>query len=217
MSMNRTEYRDAAVTEKDRVHTYVVWMLRDVEEAGDVTQDALMRLWECRGSVRRAAKFGDVEVAPKKAYVSLASAVMHPWFLFASFWHLFILFTLRVLLRRQWLAICVYVVFLTTLFSSFFIRQDFNTIPWSFVVLQAVWLAAIALTVLRLGLLALTVAFMVTLRCAELPITADFSTWYASGSLIVLVMLVAIAAYGCHTALAGRSIFKDDLDGVASI
>ena len=53
--MNRTEYRDAAVTEKDRVHTYVVWMLRDVEEAGDVTQDALLRLWECRDSVRRVA------------------------------------------------------------------------------------------------------------------------------------------------------------------
>lgn len=55
MSMNRTEYRDAAVAEKDRVHTYVVWMLRHAEEASDVTQDALMRLWECRDSVRPAA------------------------------------------------------------------------------------------------------------------------------------------------------------------
>ncbi|MCH7527563.1 MAG: hypothetical protein IID39_09010 [Planctomycetes bacterium] len=148
---------------------------------------------------------------------SLASAVIYPWFLFVSFWHLFILFALRVLLRKQWLAICVYIICLTPLFSSSFIRQDFSTIPWSFVVLQAVWLATIALTVLRLGLLALTVAFMVTLRCAELPITADFSTWYASGSLIIIIMMVAIAAYGCHTALAGRSLFKDDLDGAASI
>ena len=31
-----------------------------------------------------------------------------------------------------------------------------------------------------------------------------------------MIMLVAIAAYGCHTALAGRSIFKDDLDEVVS-
>ena len=57
---------------------------------------------------------------------------------------------------------------------------------------------------------------MVNMRCAELPITLDFSTWYASGSLIIMLVFVAIAAYGCHTALAGRSIFKDDLDEVVS-
>ena len=147
---------------------------------------------------------------------SLASAVIDPWFLFIAFWHLFVLFALRVLLRRQWLAILVFVCGLTPLFASSFIRQDFNTIPWSFVVLQAVWLAAIALTVLRFGLLALTVATLVSMRCAELPITVDFSTWYTSGSLIIMLMLAALAAYGCHTALAGRSIFKDDLDEVVS-
>jgi len=53
--MNRAEYRDAAVTEKDRVHTYVAWMLRDAEEALDITQEALIRLWRCRGRVRRSA------------------------------------------------------------------------------------------------------------------------------------------------------------------
>ena len=53
--MNRAEYREAAVTEKDRVHTYVVWLLRDAEEASDVTQEALLRLWQCRDAVRREA------------------------------------------------------------------------------------------------------------------------------------------------------------------
>ena len=143
---------------------------------------------------------------------NLASAAIHPWFIFVSFWHLFILFSLRVLLRRQWLAILVYICGLTPLMATFFIRQDFNTIPWSFVVLQAVWLALIAVVVLRFGLLALTFAFLVSMRCSELPITVDFSTWYASGSLIIMIVLVAIAAYGCHTALAGRSIFRDELE-----
>ena len=50
------------------------------------------------------------------------------------------------------------------------------------------------------------------MRSEELPITADFSTWYSSGSVIIILLFVGIAAYGCHTALAGRSIFKDDLD-----
>ncbi len=53
--MNGTDYRQVVVTQKDRVHTYAVWMLQDLEEARDVTQEVLTRLWERRDCVRNGA------------------------------------------------------------------------------------------------------------------------------------------------------------------
>jgi len=53
--MTRSEYRQVVLGVKDRINTFAAWFLRDVEEAADVTQDALLRLWERRADVRPAA------------------------------------------------------------------------------------------------------------------------------------------------------------------
>lgn len=53
--MVKDEFRDIAVREKDRLHTYAAWLLHDVEEARDVAQDALMKLWVHRDSVHPQA------------------------------------------------------------------------------------------------------------------------------------------------------------------
>lgn len=43
---------ERAVTEhKDRIHNYAVWMLRDRDEARDVSQEVLVRLWRHRSEV----------------------------------------------------------------------------------------------------------------------------------------------------------------------
>ena len=46
------EYERAVVEHKDRVHSYAAWMLHDREEARDVAQEALVRLWTNRRTVR---------------------------------------------------------------------------------------------------------------------------------------------------------------------
>jgi RNA polymerase sigma-70 factor (ECF subfamily) len=43
--MSPEEYRQAVHDHSDRVHAYAAWLLRDLEEARDVTQDAFMKLW----------------------------------------------------------------------------------------------------------------------------------------------------------------------------
>jgi len=43
--MSPEEYRQAVHDHSDRVHSYAAWLLRDLEEARDVMQDALMKLW----------------------------------------------------------------------------------------------------------------------------------------------------------------------------
>ena len=53
--MNKDEFRRVVLEHKDRVHTYAAWMIRDLHEASDVTQQAMMRLWEHRSSVVEAA------------------------------------------------------------------------------------------------------------------------------------------------------------------
>ncbi len=53
--MTRSEYRRIVLALKDRINTFAAWFLRDVDEAADVTQDALLRLWEHHDDVRPAA------------------------------------------------------------------------------------------------------------------------------------------------------------------
>ncbi len=53
--MTRSEYRQIVLAVKDRINTYAAWTLRDADEAADVTQDALLRLWERREDVRAGA------------------------------------------------------------------------------------------------------------------------------------------------------------------
>jgi RNA polymerase sigma-70 factor (ECF subfamily) len=53
--MTRSEYRQVVLGVKDKINTLAAWFLRDAEEAADVTQDALLRLWERRADVRPAA------------------------------------------------------------------------------------------------------------------------------------------------------------------
>jgi hypothetical protein len=45
----------------------------------------------------------------------------------------------------------------------------------------------------------------------NLPATANFSAWYASGPIFALLVVAALAVWGFHTALAGRPIFSREL------
>lgn len=54
-SMKRDVFERIVSGHKDRVYTYAAWVLGDVEEAADVTQQALIRLWEHRGQVAEAS------------------------------------------------------------------------------------------------------------------------------------------------------------------
>lgn len=50
--MNRADYERAVGQHMDRVHSYAAWMLHDMEDARDVAQEALIRLWTYRDAVR---------------------------------------------------------------------------------------------------------------------------------------------------------------------
>lgn len=53
--MTEADYRELVVMQRDRLHTYAAWWLGDLEAAGDVSQEAFLRLWQHHGSVHPAA------------------------------------------------------------------------------------------------------------------------------------------------------------------
>lgn len=53
--MERDGFERLVGAHKDRVYSYAAWMLHDLEEARDVTQETLVRLWQNRAKVREAS------------------------------------------------------------------------------------------------------------------------------------------------------------------
>jgi len=77
-----------------------------------------------------------------------------------------------------------------------------------------VWLViygVAAMAMVRFGLLVLALSVLTVDALLNVPITLDFSNWYAARSLSVLLGFVVIAAWGFYTSLAGQRLWKDDL------
>jgi serine/threonine-protein kinase len=81
-----------------------------------------------------------------------------------------------------------------------------------------VWLFGAALSsvmfevVTRVGLLAMMAMLLPFGLGAFYPaITPSLSAWHAGTFLVPVIVLVALAVYGFHTALAGRPLFKDEI------
>ena len=64
-------------------------------------------------------------------------------------------------------------------------------------------------TLVRFGLLTLIVALFVEATLTGSPITSDLSAWFSGAGLLALVVPVLLAAFGAHSALAGRALFGD--------
>ncbi len=112
-----------------------------------------------------------------------------------------ILMLLRVLLRRQWLAAAALIL------SWASIRFG-ATHSWIGALPATLFAALFAATLLRFGgLLPTIVCFFVGNELTS-SLTSDFSTWYASTTVFLLVVILALTAYAFHTAVAGRPLFK---------
>jgi serine/threonine-protein kinase len=114
----------------------------------------------------------------------------------------FVFFLLRVLLRRQWLAAAVYVLLDATSFLPVgsahpVISFLFGALVSGFIVAALRWFGVLSVIV--------TVFIFYILH---FPLTTDFSAWYASTTIFVVVVVLALKGYAFHTAVAGRPLFK---------
>ncbi|MBZ5634562.1 MAG: protein kinase [Acidobacteriia bacterium] len=115
----------------------------------------------------------------------------------------FILMLLRVLLRRQWIAAASLVLLWGGLLGFG------SAHPVIAVVHNMLQMAVFVTILLRLGGLFTTIVCgFVGETLTSLPLTTDFSNWYASATIFAVVVVLALTAYAFHTAVAGRPLFR---------
>lgn len=117
---------------------------------------------------------------------------------------LFLLFVLRVLARKEWLAVSLFLAMVISL------RVSGGPYIWPEIAYDTCVALAWAVVLLRLGLLAAIFADAVALILTMLPHTLDFSRWYAGTSLLPIVGVVLLAVYGFRMSLAGRPLFQPE-------
>jgi hypothetical protein len=122
--------------------------------------------------------------------------------LFVSFAFLFALCLLRVLLRKQWLAAAVFVLFI-----SIFAAGLSQNAALTYVV-NLILNGLSVFLIIRLGLLALATAFVFQLCLLEnFPLTTQGSVWYAGMSLAGILLMAALVAYAFYISLGGGPVF----------
>ena len=121
------------------------------------------------------------------------------------------LFVFFVLLRRRSLAIAAMILVLTLLYVRVHTGWVLANSPADHfapsVADIAVYVAvqtAVVFAAVRFGLLTILVAQCVSVLLTLLPIAIDSSVPYASSSRLIVLTVIGLAAYGWHTALAGR-------------
>jgi len=135
--------------------------------------------------------------------IALAGWLRHwPQSIEGALFFFLLLLGLRAILRKQWLAAIVFI-------AIFAVPRGLAS-PYASVELPAeILVYAIALLiVIRFGLVPLVVAIFTVDMLANVPFSADFSAWYMTTSILALLSVVAIAAYGFYFSLGGQPVWK---------
>jgi len=118
----------------------------------------------------------------------------------------FLLFLLRTLLRKDWLAALAFM----GLFA--FIPSAGSEEPLKEAVFWFVIAGSVVFLLLRFGLLAYAMGVFTVQILTEFPITRHVSAWYAPSGVLSIVVIVALAIYGFRTTLEGRPALAGLLD-----
>jgi len=115
--------------------------------------------------------------------------------------YLFVLFLLRVLLRKQWAAAGAFVLI-------FVAAQALGSeAPVVFAVRGVIIHGLAVFLLIRFGVLAIMAYLLFGVFLGNFPLTTDMSAWYASIGLAGMLLMAAMAFYGFYTSLGGRPLF----------
>ena len=114
---------------------------------------------------------------------------------------LFVLFLFRLLLRREWAAVVLFVSILT----AAEVLQVAS--PLLYGIADVLAYGATVWVVARFGLLALVVALQVGTTLQWFPITTDLSAWYSGIGLTGACLLLGLTVYAFYTSLGGQPLF----------
>jgi serine/threonine-protein kinase len=126
-----------------------------------------------------------------RAALGEACAALALSILYSLFFQLFFLMGLRMALRRTWLAVVVFVAFLSSMVA---VQYDPFAVALA---ITAVEMSITALLYLRVGLLAAVAMHFVRLLL-KWPLTSDWSQWRAETSQLALFIIVALVAWAVY-------------------
>jgi hypothetical protein len=115
----------------------------------------------------------------------------------------FMIFMLRVLLRRTWAAVIASFGLLLLMFLLIFISPS----PLLSAISLVLFIGACLFVFIRFGLLSLIAIIFFYAIVTNFLITMQFSAWYSGIALTGLALLLAMTLYAFHTSLGGQPLF----------
>ncbi len=118
----------------------------------------------------------------------------------------FMLFGLKILLRKEWIAAIVFV-------AIFAVPRGLNSTYVAVELPAQILVYAIAvLIVLRFGFVSLACAIFTIDLIASVPFSPDLSTWYMTSSILALLSVLALAGWGFYHSLGGEPLWVVESD-----
>jgi serine/threonine-protein kinase len=111
---------------------------------------------------------------------------------------------LRILVRQTWLVLLIGTVAIMPIAMSGMFAAEQLAIELSITVAGILLVFGV---LLRFGLLALAVTFYTFLMMEVFPLTTDFSRPYAGTSIVLLLAIAAVAAYGFYASRGDEPLF----------
>jgi serine/threonine-protein kinase len=148
-------------------------------------------------------QWGLTSLLDARRMLGVMPSVLIIWALGIGLFNIFLLFLLRMLFRRHWLAAAVFPVLFSGLMAL--IAGGHPVIG----ALNGVLAASLFLPcMLWCGVLGIVVFGFVGGMLQVYPLTTDFSVWYAGSGMFAIAVVMALAIYAFHTAVAGRPLFE---------
>jgi hypothetical protein len=119
----------------------------------------------------------------------------------AAFFAVMAFVILRLLLRREWLAIV-----LGTALVAIVGTNSAATVLWLDVSLQLLIAVVVTLLIVRFGLLAAAVAFTIWAIGVDVPFTLRIAHWSATASNLTIAALIALVGFGFFASRAGKPL-----------
>jgi serine/threonine-protein kinase len=113
---------------------------------------------------------------------------------------LFVLFLVRVIVRKEWLAVVLFAAVL----SSYALLNESPLLAWLFLFVAYI---ALLVNLLRFGLVGFLAGYFLYNTLTRLPLTTDPSAWYAGVGIAGLLLILGIAVTALVISVGEQPLF----------
>jgi hypothetical protein len=158
-----------------------------------------------KGQAGAGAEEVSIESLLGFTHVASAFAAVMPNAALSVMVFFFLLFVVRVIVRRERTAAVLFVVIFTAL-ATLLSPNSWMALPFNFV-----QFASLAFILTRFGIVPSFVGIAVANLLVGFPLTTDISAWYAGPAVFAVALIATAAVFAFRGAIAGRPLFREEL------